>query len=201
MRELFRCLARDCSYRDEKLGERFVFHATKNCFQSSWRFLKFSGMYIQIETFMYTITSHKKNSSTMRWNCMSKALCFLQIMAKNHDCPYFTVFLTIKPSSQNILIMLLHITLKLHEHRGSYWRKKLPKTILEEQFPVPRNTAASNIGNGVISLLWQLWCHCNPDQNQFGRRGVGYWVKFPPCKIGSMDIISKTNEWKTGPPK
>ena len=38
---------------------------------------------------------------------------------------------------------------------------------MEEQFPVPRNTAASKIGNGVISLLWQLQCNCNPDHNKF----------------------------------
>ena len=45
MRELLRCLERDCSYCDEKWRERFVLHAIKNFFQSSWRFLKFSGMY------------------------------------------------------------------------------------------------------------------------------------------------------------
>ena len=45
--------------------------------------------------------------------------------------------------------------------------KKLPLTILEEQFPVPRNTAANKIGNGVISVLWQTRRHCNPDQNKF----------------------------------
>ena len=50
-------------------------------------------------------------------------------------------------------LTLLQIALKLHEHRGGYSRKKLPVTILEEQFPVPTNTAASKIGNGVISLL------------------------------------------------
>ena len=59
------------------------------------------------------------------------------------------------------------ISLKLYERRGGYWRKKLTWRILEEQFPVPRNTAASKIGNGVISLLWQLRCHCNPDHNKF----------------------------------
>ena len=78
----------------------------------------------------------------------------------------FTVFLTTKSLSQNISITLLQISLKLHEHRGRYWRKKLPWTILEEQFPVPRYTAASKIGNSVISLLWQLRCHCNPDHNK-----------------------------------
>ena len=103
----------------------------------------------------------------MRWNCMSKALHFLQITAKQQYCPFFTVFLTIKTSSQNISITLLQISLKLHEHRGRYWRKKLLWMILEEQFPVPRNTSVSKISNSVISLLWQLRCHCNPDHNKF----------------------------------
>ena len=102
----------------------------------------------------------------MRWNCMSKALRFLQITAEHQDCPFFTVFLTTKSLSQNISITLLQISLKLHEHRGCYWRKKLPWTILEEQFSVPRNTPANKIGNGVISLLWQLQCHCNPDRKK-----------------------------------
>ena len=30
-----------------------------------------------------------------------------------------------------------------------------------------RNIAASMIGNGVISLLWELRCHCNPDHDKF----------------------------------
>ena len=69
--------------------------------------------------------------------------------------------------SQNISKTLLQISLKLHEHRGGYWRKKLPWIILEEQFSVPRNTSVSEIGNSVISLLWQLRCHCNPDHKRF----------------------------------
>ena len=92
----------------------------------------------------------KKIETTMRWNCM-----------------FFTVFLTIKISSQNVSITLLQISLKLQEHRDRYCRKKLPWTILEEQFPVPRYTAASKIGNSVISLLWQLRCRCNPNHNKF----------------------------------
>ena len=79
---------------------------------------------------------------------MSKALCFLRITAKLQDYPFFTVFLIIKTSTQNISITLLKISLKSHEHRGCYWRKKLPRTILEKQFPVPRNTAARKLGNG-----------------------------------------------------
>ena len=74
---------------------------------------------------------------------------------------FFTVFLTIKTLFQNISTTLWQIL-----HQGRYWRKKLPWTILEGQFPVTRNTAASKIGNNVISLLWQLWCHCNPDHNK-----------------------------------
>ena len=103
----------------------------------------------------------------MRWNCMSKALGFLQITAEHQDCPFFTVFLSTKSLSQSISITLLQISLKLHEHRGCYWRNKLPWMIFEEQFPVPRYTAAIKIGNSVISLLWQLRCRCNPDHNKF----------------------------------
>ena len=77
------------------------------------------------------------------------------------------MFLTTKTSSQNISITLLQISLKLHEHRGRYWREKLPWTILEEQFPVPRYSAASEIGNSAISLLWQLWSRCNPRHDNF----------------------------------
>ena len=109
----------------------------------------------------------KKIETTMRWNCMSKALHFLQITAKQQYCPFFTVFLTINTLSQNISITLLQISLNLYEHRGYYWRKKLPWMIYEEQFSVPRYTAASKIGNSVISLLWQLRCSCNPDHNKF----------------------------------
>ena len=77
------------------------------------------------------------------------------------------MFLTIRTLSQNISIMLLQISLKLHEHRGCYWRKKLPWMIFEEQFPVPRYTGASKIGNSVISLLWQLRCRRNTDHDKF----------------------------------
>ena len=59
---------------------------------------------------------------------------------------------TVETSSQNILITFLWILLKLHKRRGGYWKKKLPWTILEEQFPLPRNTAASKISNSVILI-------------------------------------------------
>ena len=133
--------------------------------------------YILIEFFFLAITwsylpwsfTHvfKKIETTMRRNCMSKALHFLQITAKQQYCPFFTVFLTIKTISPNFSITLLQISLKLHEHRGCYWRKNLLWLIFQEQFPVPRYTAASKIGNSVISMLWQLRRRCNPDHNKF----------------------------------
>ena len=89
------------------------------------------------------------------------------VTAKHQDCPVFTVFLTIKASPKNISITLLQLSLKLQEHRSSYWREKFPWTILEKQFPLPRNRGARKIGNGVISLLWHLRCHCNPDHKKF----------------------------------
>ena len=109
----------------------------------------------------------KKIENTMRWYCFSKALRFLQLTIEHQDCPVFTVFLTIKTSSQNISITLLQITFKLHKHRGGQRRKRFPWTILEEQFPVPRNRVARKICNGVFSLLWQLPCHFNPDHTKF----------------------------------
>ena len=54
----------------------------------------------------------------MRWNCLSKTLRFLQIMAKHEDYQFFTVFLTMKTSSQNISITLLQSSLKLYQQRG-----------------------------------------------------------------------------------
>ena len=132
--------------------------------------------YILIKPFLLAISwsylpwsfthAFKKIETTVRRNFMSKVLHFLQKTAKQH-CSFFTVFLTIKTLSQNISITLLQISLKLHKHWGCYWKKKLPWMIFEEQFPVPRYTAASKIGNIVISLLWQLRCGCNPDYNKF----------------------------------
>ena len=84
---------------------------------------------------------------------MSEALHFLQITAEHQDYPFLTVFLTSKSLSQNISITLLQISFKLHEHRDGYWRKKLSRMILEEQFPVPRTFSVSKIGNSAISLL------------------------------------------------
>ena len=66
----------------------------------------------------------------------------------------FTAFLTIQTSSQTNT----EAAIRGKNSRERFWK---------EQFPVPRNTSESKIGKGVISLLWQLRCHCNPDHNKF----------------------------------
>ena len=67
----------------------------------------------------------------------------------------------------------------------------LPWTILEEQFPV-RNVAASIIGNGVIWLLWQLRCYCNPDHNKFSSLSNTTVVAiFPHVSLWCRSLCSK----------
>ena len=69
-----------------------------------------------------------------------------------------SIFHCISDHKNFIRKYLNRFRLKLHENRDGYWRKKLPLTILEEQFPVP---------TGGSSLLWRRQCHCNPDHNKF----------------------------------
>jgi len=139
----------------------------QNVYKTAYKSASIHGYYILLSSHRLELSSwsftqvFKKIETTLSWNFISKALHFLQITAEHRDCPVFTVFLTIKTSPQNISITILHISLKLHEHRGGYWWKTFRWTILEGQFAVQRNTAAGKIGNGVISLLWQLRCHFN----------------------------------------
>ena len=64
----------------------------------------------------------------------------------------------------------------------------------EEEFPVPRNTAASKIGNGVILLLWQLRCYCNPNQNKFLSLSNTAVVVILPNVVNSDVVYTQT--WK-----
>ena len=80
---------------------------------------------------------------------MSKALRFLQITIEHQDCPLLSELLTIKTSSRNISITLL---------TDFAYTARITRPLSEEKapvswFPVPRNTAASKIGNSVILLL------------------------------------------------
>ena len=99
----------------------------------------------------------------MRWNCMSKGLRFLQITAKHQDFPFFYCISNYKnfipkyPDNAFTDSVLTSWTTR--------WllEEKAPK----KDFVLWENNAASIIGNGIISLLWQLWCHCNPDHDKF----------------------------------
>ena len=71
---------------------------------------------------------------------MSKSFRLVQITFEHQDCPFLTVFLTIKTSSQNISITLLQISLKFHEHQGSY------------------DVIATLIITNFHLYLIQLWC-------------------------------------------
>ena len=53
----------------------------------------------------------KKIETIMRWNCMSKALRFLQVTDEHQDCPFFTAFLTIKTFSPQ----------KIYSSTTSFW--------------------------------------------------------------------------------
>ena len=72
--------------------------------------------------------------------------------------------------------------------------------IFEEQFPVPKYTVASKIGNSVISLLWQLWCRCNPHHNKFSSSSNTTVVAiFPKLCLWRRSLCS--NLGGTGPEK
>ena len=106
----------------------------------------------------------KKLLLTMRGSFISKALRFRQIYnGRTSRLSSFKCISIIKTSSQNSISYRFCLNFTNIE-AASYWRKKLSWKILEEEFPVPRNTAASKKGNNVIWLLWQLRCHCYPDQ-------------------------------------
>ena len=87
---------------------------------------------------MYEVKLHFKSALfSINYGRTSRLLSFYRISNNKNLTPKYLV---------NALTDLN--TLK---HQGRYGRKKFPWTILEEQSPVSRNTAASKIGNGVIS--------------------------------------------------
>jgi len=62
---------------------------------------------------------------------------------------------------------------------------------LEEQFPVPRNTSVSKIGNSVISLLKQQQRNSNPDHNKFSSLSNTTVVAiFPKLCLGRRSLCS-----------
>ena len=88
---------------------------------------------------------------------------------RTKDCSVFTVFLTIKTSSQNISITLLQILL---EHRGGYWRKSSRERFWK------RNTAASKIGN--VSYMNYFIIDCRGSKSQ---------IYFKTCNFFSFPVF------------
>ena len=99
----------------------------------------------------------------MRWNCIPKAIRFIQITAEHKDCPCFNVLITIKTSFQNISITLLQISAKLTNIEAAIGAK----TFRERFWNSSQCREMMLKSTGVISLLWQLRCHCNPDHKKF----------------------------------
>ena len=97
-------------------------------------------------------------------------LPFVKITVEDQDCPvslYFKLNQKKWLQFQNISVTLPHISLKLSEHRRRQLEEKAPVNDVGNKVPMPRNTAASKIDDDAISLLWQLWCHCNLVHNNF----------------------------------
>ena len=69
---------------------------------------------------------------------MSKALRLEQITIKHQDSTFFTVFLTIKTSSQNISIKLLQVSLKPHETSRRLLEEKAPVNDFRRTVPSAR---------------------------------------------------------------
>ena len=76
---------------------------------------------------------------------------------------FFIVFPTKKTSSQNISITLLKIFLKLHEHRGGYWKKELPWTTLSfrcydnsDVIPTDHNKFSS-VSNTIVVAFFPIF--------------------------------------------
>ena len=63
-----------------------------------------------------------------------------------------------------------------------------------ERFPVPTNTAARKIDNGVIPLLWQLGCHWNPYHNKFSSPS-NTTVLTPGNFSKSLFILKRRRYW------
>ena len=77
--------------------------------------------------------------------------------------------------------LTLKISLKFRNIEAAIGGKSSRKRFWKK-FPLPRNTGASKIGSGVISLLWQQRCHCNPDHKKFSSL----------CNAAVVDTFSKS---------
>ena len=109
----------------------------------------------------------KKIDTTTRWNCKSKVLRFLQITAEHQDCPFFTVFLTIKTLSQNISIQhsyrfrlnLTNIEAAIggKSSRERFWKNssQCREILLQVKYLI-----------ALFRCYDNSKCHCNPDRDK-----------------------------------
>ena len=111
---------------------------------------------------------------------------------------FFTVFLTIKTSSQNISITLLQISLKLLRTSRRLLEERAPVNDFGRTVPSAKKyCAASKTGNGVILLIWQLRCHPNSNHNKFSSLSnttvvaiipnLYLWRRSLCCNLGGID--------------
>ena len=98
----------------------------------------------------------------MRWNCMPKRFVFYSLRL---NIKIFLFFFCIS-NDKNFIPKYPDNALTYSVLTSRASRRLLEEKASENDFIV-RNNAASIIGNGVISLLWQLRCHCNPDHDKF----------------------------------
>ena len=101
-RELFRCLARDCNYRDEKLCDVSKADCVARDYillsklRSSWRFLKFSEalhVYSNRNFYVRNHVSQKAKGEISNWDAIANRETAIQVQAmfsaKQHpDCRY-----------------------------------------------------------------------------------------------------------------
>ena len=98
---------------------------------------------------------------------MSKALSLVQITVEQQDFPFLILFLTIKYSSLNISKTLWHrFRLNFTNIEAPIVGKNSSKRFWKNSSQCPEILLQVKLGNGVISLLWQLRCHCNHDHNK-----------------------------------
>lgn len=127
-------------------------------------------------------TRFKTTETTMTWNCIPKALCFLKITAEHQDIlSSFKCFCCHKnfiPKYRgNALLDVAQTSRKLRQ-------------VWEEQTPRAMNTAASKIDNEIISLLWRLHYQHNIAHNQFPSFCLNAVVSFFHTFVNGNDYLT-----------
>lgn len=105
--------------------------------------------------FLYTRNFFSKSfTGTFPVNC---CLDVGEVWAKSSDESVMGIFW------DEVLLLEIQYKTVIFTSWSRHWKSSL------EQFWKKKNSQYSirQIGNVVISFLWQLWCHCNPCHNKF----------------------------------